>query len=316
MTQKEIVVLDALTIGGKHVFESFSDLGNLRIFETTSPEQRLEHIGSAEIIITNKVVLDKSILEAAKKLRLVCLTATGMNNVDLEYAREKGIKVTNVAGYSTESVAQHTFALLLAFMHQTAYYDSYVKSGTYSKGSLFTHIGPAYCELQGKKWGIIGLGAIGRRVAGIAQAFGAEVLYYSTSGKNATNDFAQCSLADLLQKSDIVSIHAPLNDDTYNLITYKELLLFQKHALLLNVGRGGIIHEPDLARALRENLIAGACIDVMEKEPIAADNPLLSKDIANKLLITPHVAWISNEALKTLLEKVYNQVKSYVNSAN
>lgn len=312
MQKKDIVVLDALTLGGCEVFSAFTNLGNLRVFETTSLEQRKEHIASAEIIITNKVLLDKEIIDACPNLKLICLTATGMNNVDLEHASQKGISVKNVAGDSTESVAQHTFALLLSFLHQTTYYSQYVSSGVYSKSNLFTHIGPGYWELSQKKWGIIGLGAIGRRVAEIATAFSAQVQYYSTSGKNVTQDYPQCSLQELLQTSNIVSIHAPLNDATLDLLQYSDLCLMQKHAILINVGRGGIVNEADLAQALREHKIAGACLDVMQKEPLDIDSPLLSKDIADKLLLTPHVAWISNEALTLLLQKVYGNVEDYL----
>ena len=316
MNAHSIVVLDAKTIGNSSVFESFKNLGNLTVYETTTAEERINHIGNASIIITNKVIISKDIIDACPSIQLICLTATGMNNVDLKYSETKGIIVKNVAGYSTESVAQHTFALTLSFLHRIQYYSNYVKNGSYSKSNLFTHIGPGYWELQGKTWGIIGLGAIGRRVAEISTVFGCTIQYMSTSGKNKTQDYTQCTLQELLQTSDIVSIHAPLNENTYNLIGEKELSYMHPHALLVNVGRGGIINEDALAHALRKNQIAGACIDVMTKEPLLDSSPLLAKDIAEKILITPHVAWISNEALTCLLQKVYTNVQTYIETRN
>ena len=312
MNSHSIVVLDAKTVGNSSVFKSFKKLGNLTVYDTTTADERISHIGNATIIITNKVIISKDIIDACPTVKLICLTATGMNNVDLEYTKTKGIIVKNVAGYSTESVAQHTFALTLSFLHRTQYYANFVKNGTYSKSGLFTHIGPGYWELQGKTWGIIGLGTIGRRVAEIATAFGCTIQYMSTSGKNHTHDYPQRTLQELLQTSDIISIHAPLNENTYNLIGKQEFSYMQAHALLINVGRGGIINEEALANALRENCIAGACLDVMEKEPLPVNSPLLAQDISEKLLITPHVAWISNEALTCLLQKVYTNVQTYI----
>ncbi|MDR0941694.1 MAG: hydroxyacid dehydrogenase, partial [Bacteroidales bacterium] len=209
-----IVILDADTLGSTVNWNRFSEFGELRIFSQTTPSERLVHIGNARIIITNKVVIDKEIIDACPHLQLVCLTATGTNNVDVEYAQSKGIAIRNVAGYSTHSVAQHTFAMLLSLMHHIEYYNTFVHSKRYSQQPLFTHIQQGYYELYGKTWGIIGLGAIGKTVAHIAQSFGCNVCYYSTSGKNTVSDYEQKSLNDLLSSSDIVSIHAPLNEQT------------------------------------------------------------------------------------------------------
>ncbi len=312
MNKNTIVVLDSVTMGDVSVLERFKDFGELTIYQSTSAEQTVKHIGNANIVITNKVIFDANILQSCKSLKLICLTATGMNNVDLDFAKKQGIQVKNVAGYSTESVAQHTFALLLSFLHSTAYYNNYVQSGVYSESGIFTHMKKPYWELSGKKWGIIGMGAIGRRVAQIATAFGAEVSYFSTSGKNNNQDYKQVSLLELMRNSDVISIHSPLNEDTLNLISYKELLLCKKNAVLVNVGRGGIVNEADLAQALLENKIAGACLDVMEKEPLPNNSPLLNPEIKDKLLITPHTAWISNEALNTLFNKVYDNIVEFL----
>lgn len=307
-----LIVLDAATIGENSIFDSFKTFGELHVYATTNAEERLSHIGNASIVITNKVIIDKQIMDACPNLRLICIMATGMNNVDLTYAKEKGIVVKNVAGYSTESVVQHTFAILLSLLQHTTYYSEFVASKQYSQQKLFTHIGPGYLELSGRTWGIIGLGTIGRRVAEVASAFGCNVIYYSTSGINHTTDYQEVTLQELLQKSDIISIHSPLNEQTKGLISLHQLQMMKQSAYIVNVGRGGIIKESDLAQALRENCIAGAAIDVMEKEPLPVDSPLLSETIQNKLLITPHIAWVSDKALKKLIELTYENVKSFV----
>lgn len=307
-----LVVLDAATIGENSIFDSFKSFGELRVFATTSGEERLSHIGNASIVITNKVIIDKQIMDACPNLRLVCIMATGMNNVDLTYAKEKGIVVKNVAGYSTESVVQHTFAILLSLLQHTSYYSEFVASKKYSQQNLFTHIGPGYLELNGRTWGIIGLGTIGRRVAEIASAFGCKIVYYSTSGKNHTLDYQEVTLEELLQQCDVISIHSPLNAQTKDLIGLNQLRMMKKSAYIVNVGRGGIINEDDLSQVLRENGIAGAAIDVMQKEPLPIDSPLLDDSIQDKILITPHVAWVSDKALKKLVKLTYENVKSFV----
>lgn len=312
MSKHKIVVLDASTVGNKSLFEIFSDFGTLNIYETTSFDERISHISDATIVITNKVVIDAFVMDSCKNLQLICLTATGMNNIDVSYAEQKNIVVKNVAGYSTESVAQHTFALLFSLLHHTSYYSKYVADKTYSRQELFTHIGPGYWELRGHTWGIIGLGTIGRRVAQLAAAFGCKIVYYSTSGINNTADYERKELKELLEISDIVSIHAPLNEETAGLIGANEFSYMKPTSYIINVGRGGIIKEDDLAFALKHNLIAGACLDVMKKEPIEENSPLLDSCIQDKIIITPHIAWISNEALTTLLLKVYMNVEAFV----
>lgn len=309
---EQIVVLDAATIGDNSIFDAFKQLGNLRVFATTTSAERLQNIDNASIIITNKVIIDKDIMDACPALKLVCLTATGMNNVDLTYAHEKGIVVKNVAGYSTESVVQHTFAMLLSLLQHTEYYAHYVSSKQYSQQNLFTHIGPGYMELNGRTWGIIGLGTIGRRVAQVASAFGCKVIYYSTSGKNHTTDYQEASLEELLHTADVVSIHSPLNPQTKDLIGYAQLCAMKPSAYIVNVGRGGIINENDLAQALKEKRIAGACIDVMEKEPLPLSSALLDDAIQDRLIITPHVAWVSDKALDSLMKLTYKNVEEFV----
>lgn len=288
-------------------------LGALTVYsDTLAGEEVVERCKEADIIICNKVKITAPIMDALPKLRLICITATGMNNVDLKYAAQKRIAVKNVAGYSTASVAQVTFALLLSLMHSVGYFDAYVKGGQYAQSSLFTHYGRSFYELTDKNFGVIGMGNIGRRVAGIAEAFGAHVAYYSTSGKNLAAPYPALPLDRLLKTSDVVSIHAPLSSSTYNLIAYPQLQLMKPTAYLVNIGRGKIVSEADLARALNEGLIAGAALDVFEHEPINHDNPLLSVKNPEKLMLSPHIGWLSVEARRTLIEKVAKNIEDYI----
>ncbi len=311
----KIVILDAKTLGDDIQLGIFEQFGDLEIYPTTEPSQLFERIQYADIIITNKVVIDKEAINSARNLKLICVAATGYNNVDVYYAKEKGIAVTNVAGYSTESVVQTTFGMLFYLLMHLRYYDDYVKSGDYAMSDIFTHLGRPFWEIHGKRWGIIGLGTIGRRVAQVAESFGCDVIYYSTSGIEREEKYPKYPLDELLKTSDIVSIHAPLNEKTKNLITIRELGMMKKHALLLNLGRGGIVNEKDLAIALDSDLIGGAGLDVLEKEPIDPDNPLLKIKNKEKLLITPHIAWTSIEARKRLVNEIVENIRAFLNGS-
>jgi len=307
----KITILDAKTLGEGVDLSIFEQFGNLEIYQTTSKVQTIKRVEKSDIIITNKVVLDKTILDACKNLKLICISATGMNNVDLEYAKQKKVKVTNVAGYSTKSVAQHTFSMLFYLLEQMRYYDEYVKSGNWEKDKLFTHISRPFYEISSKKWGIIGMGAIGREVAKIATAFGCEVQYYSTSGKNSNQPYKRVALDTLLSECDIVSIHAPLNEKTQNLIAKDELALLKENSVLLNLGRGGIVNEEDLAQALNQKrFFAG--LDVTQEEPLSNQSPLLKVKKDERLLITPHIAWTSLEAREALLQGIVKNIKDYL----
>jgi len=308
----KIVFLDAKTVGNDVDLSVFKQFGEFIFYETTDESQVLERTKDADIIITNKVVINKKVIDNAENLKLICEAATGYNNIDVNYAKEKGVQVRNVAGYSTESVVQHTFAMLFYLLEQLKYYDEYVKSGNYTKSDIFTHIGKPFYEINGKIWGIIGLGTIGRRVAQIAETFGARVIYYSTSGIERKENYKRVSLEELLKMSDIVSIHAPLNEKTKGLIKYDQLKLMKRKAILLNLGRGGIIDEQDLAKALDEDLIYGVCLDVLEKEPIDKDNPLLKVKNKDKLFITPHIAWTSIEARQKLINEIAKNIKTFL----
>ncbi|MDD2383365.1 MAG: D-2-hydroxyacid dehydrogenase [Sulfurospirillaceae bacterium] len=307
----KIVLLDAKTLGDDVDLSVFKQFGTFEAFETTSPEQCVEHIGDAKIILTNKVVISKEIMDECPNLGLICVTATGMNNVDLEYAKSKGITVKNVAGYSTASVAQTTFTLALYLIGQSAYYDHYVKSGEWVKSQIFTHIDRPFSEIKGKTWGIIGLGTIGKEVAKIASAFGAKVIYLSTSGANNDSHYEKVSLEQIMAQSDIVSIHAPLNDKTKGLIGEAQLHLMKQGALLLNLGRGGIVDEDALVRAIDvHGIYAG--FDVLAVEPMQANHPLLHVKHPERLCITPHVAWASKEARAELVRLVSENIKDFL----
>jgi lactate dehydrogenase-like 2-hydroxyacid dehydrogenase len=308
----KIVFLDVKTVGNVPNLHLFEQFGEVVYYQTTWPEQTMERMADADVVITNKVVLDKAAIESASRLKLICISATGTNNVDKAAALKRGIPVKNVSGYSSASVAQGTFALLLHLLNNIPYFDGYVKNGSYSQSDIFTHLEKSFWELNGKRFGIIGLGSIGRKVAKIAEAFGAEVVYFSASGQNYQQPYQRMRLEDLLRTSDIVSIHAPLNEYTANLITYDRLTLMKQSAILINAGRGGIVDEIDLARALDEAVIAGAGIDVFEREPISKHNPLLHIRHKERLAMTPHSIWASIESRTALIEKVAQNIQEFI----
>ena len=306
-----IVILDAKTLGEDLDLSPLDRFGKVVSYPTTSPEQTLERIEIADIVITNKVVLSANILKQASNLKLICIAATGMNNVDLEASKDYGIVVQNVAGYSTNSVVQHTFAMALYLLEKMAYYDEVVKSKEWSKSNLFTDVSRPFYEISGKKWGIIGFGAIGQAVATIATAFGAEVSYHSTSGTNLNHTYAHQSLECLLKECDIISIHAPLNEKTSHLINQSNLPYLKKGAILLNLGRGGIINETDLGLEIdRREIYVG--LDVLEQEPMATEHSLHQITHKERLLITPHIAWTSIEARAKLLDGIVKNIEDFI----
>ncbi|MGL4989779.1 MAG: D-2-hydroxyacid dehydrogenase [Sarcina sp.] len=310
---KNIVLLDAKTMGNFD-FSGLKKFGNFISYELSTYEEAKERVKDAHVIITNKVKLDEGTLKNAENLELICEMATGYNNIDVEYAKSKNIAVTNVAGYSTNTVAQHTFAMLLGLLNKIAYYDNYVKSGKYANSNIFTHLDENITDIEGKTFGIIGLGQIGRRVAKIASAFGANVVYYSTSGKNSNSEYKRVELLELLQNSDVISIHAPLNDKTKGLMNYENFKKMKENAIVINMGRGPIIVEADLAKAIDENIIGGACLDVFEKEPMDKDNALLNVKNKEKLLLTPHIAWASVEARERLFTDMVKNIEAFYNN--
>lgn len=307
----KIVFLDAATIGADIDLSGFDAIGEVTRYDYSTPEEATERIDGADVIVINKIPINENTMKHADNLKLICVTATGTDNLDKEYLKMRGIEWRNVAGYSTESVAQHTFALLFYLYEKLRYYDDYVKSETYIGDRSFSHFSNVFHEISGKTWGIIGLGAIGRRVADLAKAFGCRVIYYSTSGKNAQADYERTDLDTLLKESDIVSVHAPLNDDTRGLMNSEAFHKMKESAVFINVGRGPIVVEKDLAEALKCGEIAAAGLDVLSAEPMRADNPLREIKDSSRLLITPHVAWASVEARTRLMEIVLQQITEF-----
>ncbi len=304
----KIVFLDAATMGDVS-FEPFERLGEFVSYPTSTPEQARERVADADVVMINKVLVNKELIDAAPALKLVCVAATGVNNIDVEYAASKGIPVRNVAGYSTDSVAQSTFMHILSLAGGAPYFDESVKSGSYSRSGMFTDPNWNWTELAGKTIGIIGMGNIGRKVAAIAQAFGMEVCYYSTSGTARCKDYPCLPLDELLKVSDIVSVHAPLNERTLNLLGAREFAMMKPTAYVVNAGRGAIIVEKDLADAVDNGVIAGAGIDVFVQEPIPEDHPYLKMKHPERMRLAPHVAWASVEARKRLVAMMADNVR-------
>ena len=290
----KIVFLDAKTIGDDIDLSGFDALGEVTRYDFTTPEEAPERGKDADVLIINKVPVNEQTIHTAAHLKLVCVTATGTNNLDKDYLASRGIAWRNVAGYSTETVTQHTFAMLFYLLE-----------------TCFTHFSEHFSELNGKTWGIIGLGAIGRRVAQIAEAFGAHVIYYSASGQPAQNGYTQVDLDTLLTTSDIISVHAPLNEYTENLLDKDAFAKMKKSCIFLNLGRGPIVVEQDLYDALITDEIAAAGLDVLCQEPMSEQNPLFQIKDSRKLLITPHIAWAGIEARIRLMDIILNQIKDF-----
>ena len=304
----KIVILERNSVGTDVSVDALGKYGELTIHRNTTAHDVAERVKDADIIIANKAPLNEATLKDAPNVKLICEFATGYDNVDLNYCKQRGIKVANVVNYSTDAVAQHTFALCFYILEKLRHYDDYVKSGEYAAQDRFSNFDLPYTELAGKIWGIIGMGNIGKKVAQIATAFGCKVIFYSVTEKSSCTDYERVDFDTLLQTSDIISVHAPLTEQTKHLFTYDAFTKMKSSAYLINVGRGPIVKEGDLCRALNENLIAGAGLDVLEKEPMSADNPLLTIKDSRKLLITPHIAWATTEARTRLMKNVYKNI--------
>lgn len=306
----KIVFLDEYSVAGRDM-SSIARFGDYVGYNMTRPEEVIERCADAEIVIANKVVLSAEIMRALPCLKLICVAATGMNNVDLEAAAELGIEVRNAIGYSTYSVAETTLCSALALLREVVYYDEYFHSGRYAKSDRPFNFDRPTSQIRGKKWGIIGLGNIGREVARLASAFGCEVSYTSTSGVVREEEYPALPLEDLLAESDIVSIHAPLNAKTLNLIDKRELSLMKPSAILINVARGGIVNEEALAAALDGGVIRGAALDVLSTEPLT-DSPLYRIKERHKLLASPHNAWSSDDAIDRLIGCIAKNIEEFL----
>ena len=307
-----IVVLEQNSIGLDIDLTIYKEFGNVTYYGNTVHEVA-ERIKDADIVIANKARLDEESMKDAPNVKLICEFATGYDNVDLEYCKKRGIAVANVVDYSTPAVAQHTFAMALYLLERLPYYDNYVKSGIYASQDRFSNFDKPFLELEGKRWGIVGLGNIGKKTAKIAKAFGCEVVYYSVTGKNSNQEYKRVEFDELLETCDFISVHCPLSDLTKNLIDYNAMKKMKKTAILLNVARGPVINNADLYRALTEGEIYAAGLDVLEKEPITDENPLSKIKDSEKLIITPHMAWASTESRTRLAVEVYENIKAFLN---
>ena len=306
---KKIVFLDEYSIAGRDL-SSITSQGEYVAYENTTKEQVVERLKGADVAITNKVLIDGEAMRQLPDLKLICVAATGMNNVDLEAANELGIVVKNAVGYSTTSVAETTLASALALARNIVYFDEYFHDGRYSKADR------AFCydrftfELRGKKWGIIGLGNIGREVARLATAFGCEVRYFSTSGTKREEAYPAMELKEMLEWCDILSVHSPLSERTRGLVGREELKVMKPTSLVINVARGGIIDEAALAEALDNGWVAAAALDVFSVEPLR-ESPLYNIKDRYRLLASPHNAWSAAEAIDRLIECVANNIRTW-----
>lgn len=308
----KISILERDSLGLDVDMSEIEKLGEVSVYGATTVENAGEHIGDADIIIANKLPLNESTLKDAVNLKFVAQTATGTNNVDFHYTNANGISVANVPSYSTDSVAQHTFAMLFYLVEKLRYFDDYVKNGTYSKSNCFSCVDMIYPEIAGKTWGIIGMGAIGRKVAQIATAFGCRVICYSASGKTYETPYEQVSFDALLSEADILTVHAPLNEYTRGMMNYEAFSKMKRSAYFINVGRGPIVVEEDLVKTLEEGLIRAAGLDVLCVEPLPITSPLLKIQDSQKLLITPHTAWATSEARQRCVDEVTENIKAFL----
>ena len=304
----KIVFLDSISMGDASL-EEMAALGELVCYPTSTAQEARERVRDADVACINKEIVDQAFLDAAPKLRLICEAGTGINNIDVKLCEQRGVIVRNVAAYSTDSVAQTAWMHILNLAGRAFHYQNFVRSGAYSKNPVHVDYAHPFMELAGKTLGIVGMGAIGRKVAAIGQAMGMKIIYYSTSGTSHCKDYPSVSLQELLEKADVISIHAPYNEKTAGLIGYEQFKQMKPSAFLVNTGRGGIVVEADLARALDEGLIAGAALDVYSKEPLPADSPLLHLVHPERLLFSPHIAWYSREARARLAHEMAENIR-------
>ncbi len=312
----KLVILERNSVGTDVDVSCFEKFGEVTCYPNTVAANTSERVKDADIILANKAPLNESTLKDAPNVKLICLLATGFDNVDLAYCKSRSIKVTNVVNYCTSTVAQHTLLLALALSEKIAFYDDYVKSGAYSAQDRFSNFDRTFYDLEGKTWGIIGMGTIGRRVAGLAQAFGCRVIFYSASGKSTCTDYKRVEFDTLLQESDILSLHCPLSDRTRGLINKDALSKMKETAILVNVARGPVVDTQALYDALVTDRIAGAGLDVLEQEPMAKDNPLARIKDSSKLIITPHMAWASLESRTRLVDEVVKNIEAFLAGEN
>ncbi|MDE7331450.1 MAG: D-2-hydroxyacid dehydrogenase [Lachnospiraceae bacterium] len=308
----KIVVLERNSVGLDISVDEIGTLGEVTMYPNTTAADVKEKVRDAEIIVANKAPLNEETLKDAADVKLICEFATGYDNVDLAYCRSRGIKVANVVNYSTDAVAQHTFALCFYVLEKLKHYDEYVKSGAYAAQERFSNFDLPFTELAGKTWGIVGMGNIGRKTASIARAFGCRVIFYSASGSSTCTEYERVDFDTLLREADFLSLHCPLSDRTRNLIDMEALKKMKKSAILINVARGPVVNDKDLYEALTKGYIAGAGLDVTGTEPMKDSNPLSRIKDSNKLIITPHLAWASTEARERCVSETCKNIESFL----
>ena len=306
----KIVCLDAISMGDVSL-EEIAALGEFSCYLTSTAEEARERVKDADVACLNKVIVDQAFLDAAPRLKLVCEAGTGINNIDVKLCEARGVGVRNVAAYSTDSVAQTTWMHILNLCGRAFHFQQFVTSGAYSKNPVHVDYGHPFMEIAGKTLGIVGMGAIGQRVAAIGKVFGMQVIYYSTSGTGHCKDYPCVSLDELLERADVISIHAPYNERTAGLIGYEAFRKMKRTAYLVNTGRGGIAVESDLARALDEGLLKGAALDVYVKEPLPMESPLMHLQHPERLIFSPHIAWYSTEARARLVHEMAENIRKF-----
>ncbi|MCI8521753.1 MAG: D-2-hydroxyacid dehydrogenase [Lachnospiraceae bacterium] len=312
----KLVVLERDSVGTDVDVSCFEKFGEVTYYGNTVADTVAERVKNADVVISNKAPMNEKTLKDAVNLKLICLFATGYDNVDLAYCKSRGIKVANVVNYCSPAVAQHTLLLALALSEKLAFYDDYVKSGAYGAQDRFSNFDRPFTELAGKTWGIVGMGSIGHKVASLAEAFCCKVIFYSASGKSTCTEYERVEFDTLLQESDILSLHCPLSDRTRGLINKDALSRMKKTAVLINVARGPVVNTQDLYDALMEGQIAAAGLDVLEQEPMTKDNPLGKIQDSTKLIITPHMSWASREARTRLVGEVMKNIQAFLDGEN
>ena len=308
----KLVVLERNSAGTDVDVSCFEKFGEVVYYPNTVENNTAERVKDADIIIANKAPLNESTLKDAPNVKLICLFSTGYDSVDVEYCKSRGIKVSNVVNYCTSAVAQHTLLLAMMLSEKITYYDEYVKSGDDSAQDRFSHFDRVFNELEGKTWGIVGMGNIGRRTASLARAFGCRVIFYSASGKSTCTEYERVEFDTLLKESDILSLHCPLTDRTKHLINKDALDKMKKTAILINVARGAVVNTKDLYQALVDEKIAAAGLDVLEKEPMEVSDPLYQIKDSTRLIITPHMSWASVEARTRLVGEVVKNIEAFL----
>lgn len=305
----KIVLLDAKTLGDDLDLSPLNKYGEVVAYPSTPPEEVEKRLSGADVVIVNKVKLNKDTVGENNTLKLICIAATGFDNVDLEYMKEKGVGVCNVVGYSTDSVAQLTLSMVLSLATHLREYNDCVESGEYSKGSVANKLTPVYHEIAGKTWGIVGLGNIGKKVAAVAEAMGCRVI---ANKRTPVEGFCCVDIDTLCREADIITVHTPLNDGTRNLISDARIAMMKKDAIVVNVARGAVCDEAALCKAVEEGSIGAIGVDVYTAEPFREDSPYFRVKELPNVCLTPHMAWGSYEARNRCLRDMMDSIDSFL----